>query len=184
MMALGLLNTERPLVMWNHDYTGNATDAAPAWPGDFFRASPWYCMPFSPPHSSRLGSAGTFGTSWDAFFQMHLLSGIPRARACLAREPTLRTCGIGAYPTVPSPWGDHTNVPNPETDGLFQGYAPLWSLLRGTLFIRSSPRGFLARLAAEDPQRMPPLLLLQCGPPSRVSRVQANRGFSMWTCPC
>lgn len=42
---------------------------------------------------------------------------------------------VGAAPTVPSPWGDHTNVPNPQTDGYFSDYAPLWKLLRGKSWI-------------------------------------------------
>lgn len=34
MMALGLLSTDRPAAYWNHNYLGNLTGNAPAWPGE------------------------------------------------------------------------------------------------------------------------------------------------------
>jgi hypothetical protein len=34
MMALGMMNTNRPLMMWNHNTKGNYTTSQAAWPGE------------------------------------------------------------------------------------------------------------------------------------------------------
>ena len=52
---------------------------------------------------------------FDRFLAMHLL--------------------VGSSFTAPSPWGDHTNPTNPQTDGAYLAFAPLFELLRGKRWV-------------------------------------------------
>ena len=42
---------------------------------------------------------------------------------------------VGSMPTVPSPWGDHTNPTNPQTDGHYLDFAPLFAFLQGKRWV-------------------------------------------------
>ena len=42
---------------------------------------------------------------------------------------------VGSHPTVPSAWGDHTNINNPQTDPVYLDFAPLFALLQGKRWV-------------------------------------------------
>jgi hypothetical protein len=42
---------------------------------------------------------------------------------------------VGTMPTAPSPWGDHTNPTNPQTDSVYLDFAPLFETLQGKRWV-------------------------------------------------